>query len=370
VHDDGCCSNFNSTRLELARKRRGYTKTELAEKLGLSLRAVSSYESGEAPPSLETFVKIQSVLGFPAAFFEGDNLDEPHVLAVSFRSLTKMTAKMRDMALSQGAFAIHLNRWLEGIFELPAADLPDLSAESDPEVAAEFLRQAWGIGQQPVKNMIHLLESKGVRVFSIAVDSRDVDAFSTWKGDTPFVFLNRYKSAEHSRFDAAHELCHLTMHQHGAPKGRNAEIEANKFASAFLMPRAGVLAHLPKFPTLPELRRLKKIWTTSMAAMCHRLHELHVISDWHYKMLFIEMSKRGYRVSEPDGAPRETSLILPKLLSSLYQQDKMTRATIAEKLALPLADLEDLLFALVMTGVSGGRAGSRAGNPALLTRVK
>jgi Zn-dependent peptidase ImmA (M78 family)/transcriptional regulator with XRE-family HTH domain len=370
AHEDGCCPNFNPTRLELARKRRGYTKTELAEKLGLSLRAVSSYESGEAAPSLETFVKIQSALGFSAAFFEGDNLDEPHVLAVSFRSLTKMSAKLRDMALSQGAFAVHLNKWLEGIFELPAPDLPDLSAETDPEVAADFLRQAWGIGQQPVKNMVHLLESKGVRVFSIAVDSRNVDAFSTWKGNTPFVFLNRYKSAEHSRFDAAHELCHLTMHQHGDPKGRNAEIEANKFASAFLMPRAGVLAHLPKFPTLPEMRRLKKIWTTSMAAMCHRLHELHVISDWHYKMLFVEMSKRGYRVSEPDGVARETSLVLPKLLSSLYQQDKMTRSAIADKLGLPLADLEDLLFSLVMTGVNGGRANNKAGNPALLTRVK
>lgn len=95
-----------------------------------------------------------------------------------------------------------------------------------------------------------------------------------------------------------------------------------------------------------------------------------VISDWHYKMLFVEMSKRGYRVSEPDGAAREASLVLPKLLSSLYQQDRMTRAAIADKLALPLTDLEDLLFSLVMTGVNGGRVNSKAGNPALLTRVK
>jgi len=258
VHEE-TCSNFNPTRLTLARKRRGYSKTELAEKLNLTLRTISMYETGENPPSLEAFVKIQSVLNFPAEFFEGDNLDEPEVLAVSFRSLSRMSAKLRDMAISQGALAIHFSKWLESIFDLPVSDLPDLSAETQPEIAAEFLREAWGIGQQPIKNMIHLLESKGVRVFSIAVESRSVDAFSTWKGNTSFVFLNSYKSAERSRFDAAHELCHLVMHKHGGPKGRDAEIEANRFASAFLMPRSGVLAHLPKFTTLAEIRRLKRI---------------------------------------------------------------------------------------------------------------
>ncbi len=363
--------NFNPNRLVIARKRRGYTKTELAEKLKVSLRTVAAYESGNSVPGEDAFARIRSVLGFPFEFFEGDDLEEPHWFDVSFRSLSKMSARLRDMALGQGALAIHLNKWLEGIFELPSPNLPDLSAESDPEVAAEYLRAAWGIGQQPIKNMLHLLESKGVRVFSIAIESRSVDAFSTWKGDTPFVFLNRFKSAEHSRFDAAHELCHLTMHKHGYPRGQDAESQAHRFAAAFLMPRGGMLAHLPEFPTIRELRRIKKIWTVSCAALCHRLHELGALSDWHYKSLMIEISRRGYRTHEPDSAPRETSLVLPKLFANLYEQDKMSRARIAEKLALPLAELEGLLFSLVMTGISGGRSsGIRPGNPALLSRVK
>lgn len=363
--------NFNPTRLAVARKRRGYTKSEFAEKLGVTLRTVSSYEAGETVPSLETLSKIQTVLGFPAVFFAGDDLEEPVSLDVSFRSLSTMSAKLRDMALSQGALAIHLNKWLEGIFELPVSNLPDLGAETDPEVAAEYLRQAWGIGQQPVKNMLHLLESKGVRVFSIAVESKSVDAFSTWKGDTPFIFLNRFKSAERGRFDAAHELCHLTMHRHGGPTGRNAEIEANRFASAFLMPRSGVLAHLPEQPTLRELIRIKQIWNVSVGALCHRLHELNALSDWYYKSLMMEISRRGYRTHEPHGSPRETSLVLPKLLTTLYKEDNINRAQIAEKLAILPTDLDALLFSLVMTGINGGKnSDRRAGNPALLTRVK
>lgn len=369
--ETSCCLNFNPNRLAIARKRRGYSKTEFANKLGFSLRTVTAYESGESTPSLETFSKIQAILGFPSAFFEGDDLEEPQCFDVSFRSLTTMSAKLRDMALSQGALAIYFTKWLDGIFDLPTPNLPDLGAETNPEVAAEYLRQAWGIGQQPVKNMIHLLESKGVRVFSIAVESQSVDAFSTWKAGTPFIFLNRFKSAERGRFDAAHELCHLTMHRHGGPKGRNAELEANSFASAFLMPRSGVLAHLPEQPHLRELLRIKKIWNVSVAALCHRLHELNVLSDWYYKSLMVEISKRGYRTHEPNGTPRETSLVLPKLLSNLYDQDNLTRAGIAEKLAIPPSELDGLLFSLVMTGIRGGRTSGRAvGNPALLARVK
>jgi hypothetical protein len=45
------------------------------------------------------------------------------------------------------------------------------------------------------------------------------------------------------RFDAAHELGHLVMHGHERPlPGPEAEREANQFASAFLMPRADVVA--------------------------------------------------------------------------------------------------------------------------------
>lgn len=363
--------NFNPNRLAIARKRRGYTKSKFAEKVGVTLQTITSYEAGESTPSKETFAKIQLVSGFPAAFFFGDDLDEPLSDDVSFRSLSTMGARLRDMATSQGALAIHFTKWLEGIFELPKPNLPDLGAETDPEVAAEYLREAWGIGQQPVKNMIHLLESKGVRVFSISVESRSVDAFCTWKGDTPFIFLNRFKSAERSRFDAAHELCHLTMHRHGGPKGRNAELEANRFASAFLMPRGGVLAHLPEQPHLRELLRIKQIWNVSVAALCHRLHELNALSDWYYKSLMVEISKRGYRTHEPNGAQRETSLVLPKLLSSLYKDDNLSRAQIADKLNFPPSELEGLLFSLVMTGINGGRTSTKtAGNPALLTRVK
>jgi Zn-dependent peptidase ImmA (M78 family) len=264
-----------------------------------------------------------------------------------------MKSCQREMALSQGAIALHLNRWLEDRFELPTVDVPYLRHETSPEAAAEAVRHHWGIGELPINNIVHLLESKGVRVFSLAVDALEVDAFSMWKEGTPFIFLNTAKTAERSRHDAAHELGHLVLHRHGGPVGRTVEEQANAFASAFLMPRSSILAHVPRFPTLATLIKLKKIWQVSVAALTYRLHALGVLSDWQYRMLYIQISQNGFRRREPNPMPRETSLILPKIFAALGE-DGLTRSTVAKELCIPQSEVEALMFGLTIAGLEGG----------------
>ncbi|MCY0853209.1 ImmA/IrrE family metallo-endopeptidase [Cupriavidus sp. D39] len=183
--------------------------------------------------------------------------------AVSFRKLSKMTDGMKACAFAAGAIAFKVNQWIEDRFSLPQADLPDL-CDLSPEEAAATLRRAWGLGNAPIPNMVHLLESKGIRVFSLTEETREVDAFCTWYEGKPFVFLNTIKSAERSRFDAAHELGHLvrdiyTM-QHGQSHGPEMERQADAFASAFLMPKESVAANQPPTYTTKYLMRLKHYW--------------------------------------------------------------------------------------------------------------
>jgi Zn-dependent peptidase ImmA (M78 family)/DNA-binding XRE family transcriptional regulator len=344
---------FNPTRLTLARKRRGLTMTRLALAVGVEPRSISAYEKGEFGPDEARLGKLCQALGFPAAFFFGDDLDEPTPDVASFRALSKMTAGQRDTALGAGAIALMLNGWIEERFELPQSDLPDLSREDDPEAAARTLRQQWGLGELPVKNMLHLLEAKGVRVYSLSVDAAEVDAFSMWRQDTPFVFLNTKKSAEHSRFDAAHELGHLVLHRHGSPQGREAEKQADTFASAFLMPRATVLSQAPYMASLEHLIQLKKYWSVSVAALNYRLHSVGVLSDWHYQSLCIELSKRGYRKREPAEGQRETSQILQKVFAAL-RSESISKGDIASELCVPVEELDQLVFGLALTGLSGG----------------
>src|SRR4051812_8508611 len=103
---------FNPSRLTLARKRRGFSKTLLAERVGVDRRSIAGYESNEFLPSEQTMKELQSVLGFPDEFFFGDDLDEPTPDEASFRAMSKMSAAQREMALGEGAIALHLNRWI------------------------------------------------------------------------------------------------------------------------------------------------------------------------------------------------------------------------------------------------------------------
>jgi len=360
-------SAFNRTRLALARKRKGLTKLAFAKKVGVDRKSVEAWEAGKKKPTEDAIAQIIRVTEFPREFFMGDDLDEPCVDSGSFRSMKTMTAAQRDMALTQAALGLHLNTWLTKKFELPFADIPNLGREPDPETAAEFVRREWQLGTQSIRNMVHLLESKGVRVYSLAVDARQVDAFSMWKGDVPFVFLNTNKTAEHSRFDAAHELAHLVLHRHGAPRGIESERQANLFASAFLMPRGSVFPKAPRFPTYETLVKLKRVWGVSVAALAYRLHSLGLVSDWQFRGLYVDISKRG-KDREPNPMPHESSVVLNAVLSSLFD-DGITRSKIAADLTLPTAELEQLLFGLTITGIQGGGRKTLT-KPAKLSRVK
>lgn len=344
---------FNPTRFALARKRRGVKKKVLAQLIGVSEKSVIGYEKGIQEPERETLKRIANALNFPTSFFLADDIDELTPNIASFRALTKMTASQRDIALSAGSIALLLNEWIEQRFELPDVDLPDLGREStdnqqSPEATADTLRYHWGIGELSIKNMISLLESKGIRVFSLAIDAREVDAYSMWYGEKPFVFLNTLKSAERCRFDAAHELGHLVLHRHGEPQGQEIEREANAFASAFLMPRRSVLANAPKFPTLPNLITYKKHWTVSVAALNYRLHALGLTTDWVYRTLCTQISGAGYRTNEPEGAPHETSQILSKVFAAL-REEGISKNDVAQQLIVDTTEIEELTFGLILS---------------------
>ncbi|MEO7135378.1 MAG: ImmA/IrrE family metallo-endopeptidase [Vicinamibacterales bacterium] len=254
-----------------------------------------------------------------------------------------MSAGKRDAALAAGALAFEISQWIDHRFELPQANVPDLRGY-EPEAAAVARREHWAMGERSIGNMIHLLESQGVRVFSLSEDRR-VDAFSLWHRGVPFVCLNTVKTAEHSRMDAAHELGHLVLHRHGVPWGRNVEKDAQEFAAAFLMPRASVFA-APKLaaPTLNHLVQLKGRWLVSAAGLAHRLHALGLLSDWNYRGLCVELAKFG-RSQEPSGIPRETSQVMDKVFGTVGQTGT-TKADLSKALCLYPADVEALIFGL------------------------
>ncbi|MCE8021085.1 ImmA/IrrE family metallo-endopeptidase [Halomonas sp. MCCC 1A11036] len=337
---------FNHSRLILARKRRRLSAKALAEMAGTTAVTITRIEKAYNQPDDSTVERLAETLNYPSSFFYKDDTDILQADSVSFRSLSKMTAKERDAALSAGALGLQLINWVEERFSLPTPNLLDLSYETNPEVAAQALRQHWGLGVKPIGNLIHLLESQGVRFLSLTENTASVDAFSFWRQGTPLIFLNNFKTAEHSIFDTAHELGHLVLHVHGGASGsREAEKEANQFASAFLMPREDVCSRVPRFINTDMVIKLKGRWRVSAMAMAYRLHTLGILTDWQYKSICIELGRRGYRSGEPVGTSREESAIWRKVLEKLWLE-KITKNEIATQLSLPLDEVNNLLLGL------------------------
>jgi Zn-dependent peptidase ImmA (M78 family) len=360
---------LNPTRLAAARKRRGWTLTKLAQETGLSRASLSTYENQHQDPTPQTLATLAAALGVAEKFLTGDDLEEIPVDAVSFRALSKMTARTRDRGLSSGRIAILINDWLEERFDLPVPDVPTLTGRA-PELAAQEVRARWGLGEQPIGNLVHLLEAHGVRVFSLTDATKDLDAYClNWQGQ-PFIFLSREKSGERHRFNAAHELGHLVLHgEDKTPNGPEAEAEANQFAAAFLMPKAGVLAQGLHNAHVQRILHAKKRWNVAAMAMAHRANELGLMTEWAYRTVCVDLSRMGYRRGEPGGIPHESSQLLTKAMQQLRAHGLGVHS-IAADLGLNTTEVRAYMLGLTPTAIDGSRSGGTSSRGDHLTLVQ
>ena len=169
----------NTSRLAVARRRHGWTLTKLS---GLTTDKThgssSTYENGHAVPTKETLALLADKLGVTEEFLRGDDLEDIPLPTVSFRALSKMTARARDRGLNSAAMIAFLLDQ-SGLLKVLYAPRPGCSDPlgRDPEAAAIELRVRWGLGEQPIRNMVHLLEAHGVRVYSLPRQNSDLDAF-------------------------------------------------------------------------------------------------------------------------------------------------------------------------------------------------
>ncbi|QTL40566.1 ImmA/IrrE family metallo-endopeptidase [Xenorhabdus budapestensis] len=337
-------AKFNPSRLNLARVRRGLTMTALAKKAGISHRIVVEYEKDYClyEPSEKTVSALVDALKYPAEFFFGDDIELINPSTVSFRSLKKMTAAQEGAAIGAGQIGLILSDYFESKFKLPELNLIDLRGET-PELAARTLREYWRLGNKSISNMVHLLEMNGIKVFSLSENAVEVDAYSFWKDEKAYVFLNNQKTAERSRFDAAHELGHLVLHKHGTPQGKDVEAEANEFASAFLMPKENVLAAKMQHPSVDGISQLRDNWKVSTFALIYRMRQVGALTTWQYNNLVREASARGFRTKEDRVMERERSIIIDKLLQALSSEG-CTLPIIARQLNMPLGEVSNVLF--------------------------
>jgi Zn-dependent peptidase ImmA (M78 family)/transcriptional regulator with XRE-family HTH domain len=344
------------SRITLARLRAGLGKAELAERLGTTARTITNYETQGAPERAaaalaEALECPQTYLHLPAT----EPLEEERVF---FRARRRSSAAQKHMATSAGRTGVELYGLITKHFELPELSLPELDG-MEPEAAAQRLRLDWDLGLSPIPNSVRLVESKGIRVLTLPDGTTDVDAFSIWEKGRPFIFLSTLKSAERSRFDLAHEIGHLVLHGSLGACAKNehdAEKEADRFASEFLMPSLFLKSKVSRDTSVPTVLKVKEFLGVSAMAAAYALHRADRLSDWSYRQTCIELVRRGYRSGEPHGMPRETSKVFGIAFPGLRRSKGWGTEAIARQLGVWPSEIHGLTFGQALADLESNQA--------------
>ena len=302
---------FNGDRLKKARIYRGLTVAELAEKVSQQRQTLSMYEIGKSQPANPIAEALAEALDFPKQFF----YEKPEAISngtVYFRSLLTSSKKYRSEQMIKMEFLCRVYSFLQEYIDFPKCDIPTFPSDISPKDAALLLRKSWGLGNQPLDNLVALVEDHGILVTTFSTSTDDVDAFSKpviIDGETRFLiaYSSNKTSAARIHFDIAHELGHICLHEWSddieelsKEEFKQREIQAHEFAAAFLLPEDTFSIDAESNPTsLVHYKQLKKKWRVSIAAMIRRAKELHIISPEEYVTMVCHMQKRGQRKEEP-----------------------------------------------------------------------
>jgi Zn-dependent peptidase ImmA (M78 family)/transcriptional regulator with XRE-family HTH domain len=350
--------NVIPERITQARELRGLTKSALGDNLGLTPAAITHWENGSKRPEMPNLVRMAKLCGVPVTFFHRSLPAAIRIPLLTFRS--NAAARLRRLNLQASRLAELVGEaimWVCRGVALPECNLPNLehfaNERFDAEAAAAACRQELGLGNKPIHRLAELLESKGVLVVPARIGGIGFDAFSCVVNARPFIFLGTHKNApSRTRFDAAHELAHLVLHQHFSTVDlmqrstlKMVENQANAFAGAFLMPKETFLQDLGEV-SLPALARLKPKWGTSISAMVHRAFDIGRIDEGRYQVLNAEISSKGWKGKrqEPyeDQIPLTVGRVAAKCLRLVHDQLPAQTAAMFSDLPLPTEILCDL----------------------------
>jgi Zn-dependent peptidase ImmA (M78 family)/DNA-binding XRE family transcriptional regulator len=341
---------FEPKRLRLARTFLGYAQSELGERVGASRQFVHQLEVGLRAPSSEMVDALAAALLVEEGFFFRMSDSEISQENCNFRSLQSSRIRDLEQVISHGALLAELLRLLEEELEFPEPNFPHIRVSDleDAERAAERARAHWSLTiDQPIVSTIRVAENAGAVVVKFLGVASAIDALSIY-GARPLIIRSSEKeSPTRLRFDVAHEIGHLVMHQDVRPlEHEELETHAHRFASAFLLPRKGFIREFPRGRRLDwhGIFAIKRKWKVSAQAILRRARDLELIDAAQYRTGNIFISKQGYKRKEPyEPAGSEKPEMLRTALIALQQSKGMLPKDVAHSLRIQPVLLGKLL---------------------------
>ncbi len=348
---------FNHESLRLIRLFKGLTLDDVAQRIKTTRQYVYALENGNRVPTEQHLFQLCLFFGVKKTFFYKDLYSKILETEVHFRKLrtTKQATKLQT--ISRLELASNIIDALEDELNFPLVNFNSTNhigkySLNDIEDLSLRCRELWGLGLNPISNVIRLVENNGCIVLNMDETLSSVDALSIFKS-RPIILRNTFKpSTSRLRFDIAHEIGHFVLHNGLKTGDKNTEAEANSFASAFLLPKKIMYFYFPKPRNnrfnWQEITNFKLKWKVSKSAILYRAHTLGLITDKQYKTAVIQLRCNGEAITEKEDnlINKEKPEIIEKAINFLgtdafFMIEKklgLKESTIRQVLCLPRND--------------------------------
>ena len=361
-------SDFNPEMLTLARNTRQLTKTQLAKLAGVSLPAVSRYETGNLGITSDRLSKFAAILDYPPRFF----CRKARLIGFGGGSVFHRKQQRVPAKKLYEAHALAEIRRLEVSIMLHSLDVQpqppveyDVELfEDDPQKIARSVRAILNIPPGPIFNLTEIIERNSYMVVAHDFGSSQIDGFSQRPDYPPcFLHLNSELPPDRWRWTLAHELGHLVMHFEPMESPKRVEEQANLFAAELLTP-ASEIGHMLEGLTFQKLGGLKREWRVSMQSLITRAYHLGTISQGQRRSMFARLSRAGYRTREPKtlDPPVEKPSMMKQLAQRHLDELEYSRSELCDLLAIGEAEFkkhyigsDDILESLGIDDIIRGR---------------
>lgn len=341
---------INGDRVKQAREIQRLLQSELATKIGVQQPTIAKIESGSLKPSNEVLEAISLQTGFPVSFFKQETGPEFPLGSLLFRAKTSVTQVERSEAHQYGRAIFEWIEALSAAARIKRLELRLPRLSGDPITAAKITRSSLGLSPDtPIPHLTHAIEMSGVLVLALPKPLRGRDAFSVWAGREmlrPVIVTIAGAPGDRLRFNLAHELGHLVMHQTIKDDLSEIEREANRFAGELLLPESAMRQEIVPPVTLPSISALKQRWRVSIQALIRRAYDLEIITARQYKYLMHQLTEKGWRLKEPSNldVPIEKPRALRQIAEIVYGSP-INYTKLAADLKLPVKLVKDTLGA-------------------------
>jgi Zn-dependent peptidase ImmA (M78 family)/DNA-binding XRE family transcriptional regulator len=336
-------------RIARARKAAGLSLRQVAEAIGLSHAAIKKYEDGVVVPSSDVLMKLARALNVRTEYFfrrQDVRLNEVEYRKRKLpkKALASIEHKVLDMVERRLDLESQFPDPPGKTFDRPE-ELPAVGNIADVEDIAATVRRLWDLGSDPIRDLVDLLESRGIRVYMLNdCFGAKFDGLAASVDGHPVIVVGDDWPGDRQRFTLAHELGHLILHGI-LPKEIDEEKAANRFAGAFLLPGEALESEIGKQRSAVEWRELgllKGEYGLSMRAISYRLHDKGIISPDRFQAMQREFSFRGWTKSEPVSFRKEETHAFEQLIFHALAEDYIGESKAAELMQQSIVEFKKL----------------------------